>query len=646
MTSLFVIVRRVAARPDLFLAAGLAGYGLYRAAGVLPDRLPHPMVFAILVASCAYVAFHKRILGASRLQTQHLPASFISSDVVFTAAFIAALLIWHRSLYMLPPTYFITLVVAASTVLWDIASGRDGRRGVAAMLIKVLVLGILVRGLAYFQFPGPIGSDPWRHVLTVESTTVAGHIVDSLPDALGTQNSYSSIPVFHILASTASQVVGVSAKTASFIAGSVPQVLSVLSIFLIGRSVHSTGAGVLAALLYCVADFSILWGVQVIAMTLASALVACLLWMLLSGHARSTSSIAVALLLMAVLILCHTVAAFVTLVALTTVAAIARMLRTAGSEWLSQRTTPILGSSLVALYGVFMLVWWMTMPTSTGDSFFAIQAGKLAQVLSVAAESQATSVPVTVPRAYVHLLYDSAGGALLIGLGLCAALASFGPEQRRGRLLVITIAAGALIAFQAVGSGSLQEAVIGARWVIFQYMFLAAMAAWVLSPLLSQVAGTLYKTGLVAILCVAYVLPMLTNSTANQSSPFWTTTSPRMGYMTSEQTAWRTLVQDMQVRPVGDGYYIGAMTTMTSATDYGMLSTSNTELFIERRNYLTRPELNEVHQYVIGDIRDVNLGYYRLDGQPVLATRYAAQLALRGGVVYANHTTRMVQLKS
>jgi hypothetical protein len=646
MTSPSVFVRSTAGRPDLLLAAGLASCGLFRAAEALPARLPNPIVFSILVASCAYLAFHQRILGISRLQTRHRPASFISSDVVFALAFTAALLIWHRSLYTLPPTYFIAPVVAAGTVLWDVASERNGPQGIPAMLVKVLMLGLLIRIVAYVQFPGPIGSDPWRHVLTIQSIADTGHVVKALPDALGTSNGYAAIPVFHILAAAAGQLTGAGAKAASFIAASVPLVLSMLSVFLIGRSVHSSAAGVLATLLYCVADFSVLWGVQVIAMTLAAAIAACLIWLLLSGRARSPSSIASALLMLATLILCHTVAAFVVLVALAAVVASAGLLRLTGYGHLGQRTTTLLSSSLVAPYGVFMLVWWMTMPTSTGDTFFAVQAGKLAQVLTTSAESQVAAVVASASRPYALLLFDTAGTAILIGLGLLAALAAFNPRRAGNRLMVLTIAVGALVALQAVGSSSLQEAVIGARWVIFQYMFLAAMAAWVLSPLLSRFSSTAFRLALVAIMCVAYVLPMLTNSTANQSNPFWTTTTPRTGYTTSEQTAWGTLVTDMRVKPVGDGYYIGAMATMTSAADYGVLSTSNTELLIERGNYLARPELNEVHLSVIGDIRDVNLGFYRLEGQPVFITGYAAEMALTGGVVYANDTTRMVQLTS
>ena len=639
-------VRRIGTRPDLLLAVMLMAYGLYRAAQVLPGRLPHPIVFAILIGTGAYLALRGKLPSDSTTPPSGTRTMFAASDVVYATTLVVALLIWHQSLYVVPPHYFLALTVAAGSILFDAIYGRTATGGTRVVLGKVILLGILLRAMAYYQFPGPIGSDPWRHVLTIATTASTGHVIDHLPNALGTHNGYSSIPVFHILAAISSNVGGISAKAAAFVAASVPQVLSVLSIFLLGRVVRGERAGVLAALLYCVADYSVLWGVQVIAMTLATAIAACLIWLLLSGRSASPPIIGIALLLVVALILCHTISAFVVFIALATVVTIRHVRRLTRMAWGATDTASILGPSIVALYGVFMLVWWMTMPTSTGDSFFAVQAAKLADVLTTAAEAQAPSGPVAEYRPYAHLLYDAVGSALLIGMSIYAALASFASEPSRIRLLTITIAAAALIAFQAIGSSSLQEAVIGARWVIFQYMFLAAMAAWVLTPLLSRASGTAFRLGLVAVMCVVYVLPMLTNSTANQSSPLWATTTPRMGYTASEQTAWRTLVTDMQVKPVGDGYYIGAMATVTSSTDYEVLSTSNTELFIERGNYLARPELNEVYLSVIGDIRDISLGYYRLEGQPVFITGYAAKLALTGGVVYTNDTTRMVQLTS
>ncbi len=147
-------------------------------------------------------------------------------------------------------------------------------------------------------------------------------------------------------------------------------------------------------------------------------------------------------------------------------------------------------------------------------------------------------------------------------------------------------------------------------------------------------------------LCVVYAFPMITNATAVQSSPFSSPSTPRLGYAASEQVAWRTLLAELRARPVSDGYYVGAMATVTSREQYNTLATANPELFIERRNYIAHPELNASYLTVIGNMADVHLGYYRLGGQPHNPAGYSAELALTGGVVYANNTTSMVQMLS
>ena len=647
MTEARIALSRLLRRPDLLLACGGLLYGIYQASRILPTRPLHPVVIAILVASSAYLVLRGRLpIGDTLPQHTASPAICRASDIVFALACAVAMLTWHRSLYVLPPAHYFALVVAAGTILWDVPLGRTGHRGTAAMLTKVIILGLLVRGAAYTLFPGPIGSDPWQHTLTVQVMAETGRIPLLLPNAMGTQNGYATIPVFHILSACMGQVAGVSAKTAVFLAGSVPMVLSCVVIFLIGRNLLSTGAGVLAALMYCVSDYAILWGVQIIAMTLASALGVCLLWLLLSGRPVSGASVTLVLLLMVALVLCHTVSAFVTFVALAAVTIGLRIVRMTEVGRFSERTTLLLTPSIVALYGAFMLVWWITMPTSTGDSFFAVQADKLARVLATASESQVPTSVSMAPLPYILSLQQHAGGAVLFGLGLYAVLLSLRLLRSSSRYLVPSIAVSALLAIQAVGSSSLQEALISARWVIFQYVLLAPLSAWVLLSLMGRIQRVFPRLLLATILCVVYVFPMLTNSVAVQSSPFALPSTPRMGYTTSEQTAWRTLVTELRATPVSDGYYTGAMATVTSRTDYETLGSTTRELFIERRNYLAHPELNAGYRTVIGDMQDIYLGYYRLAGQPVVLTRYAADLALAGGVVYDNNTTRMVQALS
>ncbi len=484
MTGALTALARSLRKPDLLLAGAGFVYGLYQASRILPSRPLHPIVLAVLIASGAYLALQER-LQAANFASPHIASRFVhnASDVIFSLSCAVALLTWHGALYVLPPEHYFALAVAAATILLDIVNGRTQRRGTAIVLAKIIILGLLARGAAYTLFPGPIGSDPWRHTLITRTLTETGHIPVVIPDAFESQNAYAAIPVFHLLTASLGQIAGVSTKAALFLSGSLTLVLSSVFIFLIGRGLLSSRAGLLAAMLYCVSDYAILWSVQVIAMTLASVFGACLLWLLLSGRPSSGASIALVMLFMVVLVLCHTVSAFVIFISLGAVAIGLVLLRAALGDKPGIGTTPLLNSSIVALYGTFMLIWWMTVPTSSGDSFFAVQADKLASVLATSTESQSTVSVAATSLPYFTTLQQHAGDALLIGLGLFAVLWSLRLARTNSRYLLVSIAVSALLTVQAIGSTSLQEAVIGARWVIFEYMLLAPLAAWVLLAL-------------------------------------------------------------------------------------------------------------------------------------------------------------------
>jgi len=625
--------------PDVAAAMVLLAYGLCRATRALPDRPPHPLVLAIIIACSIYLATRNRLKDRPVTGRHHGLAVRAASDIMFALSIASALIIYAHSDYVLPVHYFAALTLSAASILGDIAMDRHG--ATAIPLTKIVILGLLLRAMAYWQFPGPIGSDPWRHLLTIDSTATAGHVIDVLPDAMGNANSYSAIPLFHLYGAMALGLGGLDAKASAFIVASVPHVLSVLFIYLIGGDLHGRNAGLLAALFYCTADYALLWSVQIIPMTLAIAISACLLWWLLLHRPASRARVALALVFILALILCHTVASFVMIVALTAALVASRLLTSGLLPMPKPAATPLLTPSIIGLYLVFMLLWWMHMPGQSGSTFFAVQTGKLAAVTASAGMAQTPAAESASVRPYAGQLYDFAGMAMLIGLGIYAALSAIA-LRRPGNHLLMAAALGAMVLVQAAGPAPLQEAVIGARWIVFEYVLLAVLSGWLLSLLLNRISTAAARLALVLMLCLVYVLPMMTNSVSNQASPFRHTLVPRMGYTSSEQAAWRTLLENLQLWPVSDAYYISAMAAVTSAEDCSALAATNHEVFIERHNYLARPELNERFCSVIGDIRNVHSGSYRLAGWQPELLQYGSDLAASGGAIYVNNTTRMV----
>ena len=220
------------------------------------------VTFLTLFAACViYIGLHKRLKSKAALSVMHLSAEAESRahkivNIVFVCFASVCVVVLSAAVYSRPVLFLVLASVLAALIAIEIAITADSRH-VPSVLFKIIVLGILIRASAYFEFPSTISVDPYYHVGFIQFVLDHGYIpAHAAPyDLL----EYPSLPIFHMLVAAVSLITGLSVFNSYFFVG-VIECISVVFIFLIGRAVLNVRSGLLAALLLVIANQFLLWG--------------------------------------------------------------------------------------------------------------------------------------------------------------------------------------------------------------------------------------------------------------------------------------------------------------------------------------------------------------------------------------------------
>lgn len=220
-------------------------------------------------------------------------------NILFFGFLILSFIIWSRSVQ---PQPFILLLIASiiSSILAVEIFYNNNRAYSAFILVKLLMVGILLRAYPYFLFPLQAGVDSLYHVNFIEQLLLQGHIPIN--------TSYESYPMTHIVAALLSQLTGLNVKN-SFFFISIIAVLSLTFLFLIGRKLFNEKIGLLSVLVLGVSASQITLGWWITAMTLGLGLLSMFIFFLWSSREKGkeiTYKVFI-LLLMIIVILTHPV---------------------------------------------------------------------------------------------------------------------------------------------------------------------------------------------------------------------------------------------------------------------------------------------------------------------------------------------------
>lgn len=203
-----------------------------------------PAPITIIIFSAWYLLTRKNDLG----DFFKLHASIKESKTLFILAFVFINLsfisfIFRPELYSRPLIYFITISVGSGFLAVAIMYLPDKKNYEYLSLLTILIIGLSLRLTPQLLFPDLLGIDPWTHRTFTNEIMSVGHIVSGY--------AYSRLPTMHLLIGTNSILTGLNYKWSSIISVSIPQLISFVVLYLIGRTIFKPKIGLLAALLLC-----------------------------------------------------------------------------------------------------------------------------------------------------------------------------------------------------------------------------------------------------------------------------------------------------------------------------------------------------------------------------------------------------------
>jgi hypothetical protein len=214
-------------------------------------------------------------------------------------------------------------------------------------------------------FPGPVWFDPWYH------ENIVVHILSSfrIPEA-GTL-SYEKLPIYHLLISTIIIFTGLDFKVYFLIyICPLEVILQLLLVYMIGNILNlNNKLSLIATLLLVIGDYNIANGIIEFPNGFAVIFIMAIIYIILKTQRYpSMRWIAISILFMLIIILTHTLAAMATAIIILVFwfgsIIYQRMFKENGKRMVAS-------FSLVLLFGIAMISWWMY---ASGQYIFIIKA--------------------------------------------------------------------------------------------------------------------------------------------------------------------------------------------------------------------------------------------------------------------------------
>jgi len=339
------------------------------------------------------------------------------------------------------------------------------------VLVETFIVSLALRLLPSFSNPGFIAGDPWSLSTTSIEILETGHMMPSF--------IYADFPIYNILISIGSTVSSLDVRVSTLLLIGFAQAFSMFFVYLVAKRVWGCGVGLVASFFYAVTPSSVLWGVNIIPMSLGITLTIFLVVLLVLGlgsnHTVSYRSLAV--LLVAAIILTHSLTSAVMIMILIAMSVSTYLL----SLWEKLKSfqhglknNPKF-NIMATLAFVFTLTYW----TYVATMFFSTSAVTLFSILGVYYPKETFIQSYIVPVSLLKVLIEDISLISLYSLAVMGFFLVFSKGETKNAFLLLTITGAifgvsVLLPFMGVISGS---TMLAERWEVFLFAFLVCLSA-------------------------------------------------------------------------------------------------------------------------------------------------------------------------
>ncbi|MFC2056482.1 hypothetical protein ACFLTO_02800 [Chloroflexota bacterium] len=449
-----------------------------------------------------------------------------------------------------PLIYFILISIAASMIALQILYSRQ-KGTTYLILFEVLLVSLSVRASAFFVFPTIPGADPWEHANYIKDFVNLGRIASTSGNV-----HYLDYPIMHLNVTAMKLITGtgVDYKATMFLGVGLPLMLSSVFVFLIGRSLVNTRVALLAALLISLADCHLMWSIQIIAMSLGISLYTMILYLFLRDKDNINSlSISLVIVALFVLILTHTVSAFIMFCFILSFLIGKYAYRLLYIErGTSERN--MISFGLLALFGVGMLAVWMNSAYVGSGTFFHV----IVRAFYGSLTTEAAFMDATPVASGLRLDLNNLGFLILVFFGILGCLLWL--TQKEESRTKVSLIAMLIVFFATIFSFSLFgiKNILPGRWYVFIYIVLTIVAASAILTVIYRIGY--HKLRAILLICIVFGISffMITNNNSNMDSPIYTLESnSRKVYTNSEMAVGEWVAEAYDGEIITDVHYGG-----------------------------------------------------------------------------------------
>ncbi len=491
--------------------------------------------FMIYLVSRKYLTEQAANEEAGQMQGwRRSPNVFALLLAVFTALLTSSILHLHNLAgYQRDLLYFIlffsaVLAVLVQLFLLDIHPERRKR----LLLVQIFLLGLSYKASAYFLYPSLSGNDPFYHQRLVDQYLSTGQFPR--------EEFYILFPIFHFLTAAMAKGGLVDVKTAFFYT-SILQSLSLLLVYPVGKRVFGARAGLIAVLLLTLSDYQILWGVQVIPMTLGIVLyTVCLmgLYFLQDGPENRNGWVILIAVLGLVMVFTHNLSSLILLTSLFLVFAANIIMHFFQG---SKNKFQTVGLSLFLIIAIATITYWGGISEKPEITFFQRVVASIVASLNEAKLGNTEMVSLAYSMGLWETTVLDAGWVLLLFFMIPGLLATLFKKEQAFSFAVLSVGL-LFITYGTAVTGA--RHILSARWFAFVYIFCALFAGFALDRWMRKsesetrkqsVFRTIFQAAISMILIVLVFAMATSPVRSNTDSPLYLgNLSPRPGFYESE----------------------------------------------------------------------------------------------------------------
>lgn len=447
-------------------------------------------------------------------------------EAVFLIFFVLSLAIIHtsqsRSIF-----YFIVISICIGLVAL-LCYQAINKTDIVIQILNIYLLSLNIKLTKFYLYEGS-GIDYWKHLKMNEILAQFGDI-----EVLIGKEQY--FPIMHISVAINEIILDVSVKDASMYSTIIPLVISSICVYLLGRELFGENIGLLGMLIVNISDYHNLWGIS--PQTTSYGIIIFFVTMFVLYKSKDKINriehLIVLYILIITMILTHAISSFVLLMTLTGLTAGSLIYCKAFSKKREVFSPIILVIYLIAL----LQHWFIAEFTRDGSSFFDQISGSL--IYYLIEHGDILNRPESYPEFQTLLpplseqLLNNTGLALLIFLAIIGSIywlsVNFLSEDTFSILFCTALLLAITFVFPFIGLRN----IIPSRWFLFEYFFLAIMAAFAII----QIAHCVKNNREIYVILTFFIslsFFMITNDISNDDNPIWLRDYTRSNTFTAQE---------------------------------------------------------------------------------------------------------------